>query len=73
MEADRDRPRDMFTASGGAERAGTHDHTHGHALIWGRESEFPETKAIGRKPRYRKIEGRKSWLESLTVQWYGLT
>ena len=36
IEATRDRPRDMFTACGEAEREGTCGHTHKHTLIWGK-------------------------------------
>lgn len=35
VEATRDRPKDVFTASGGAERTDTQGHTQGHTLVWG--------------------------------------
>lgn len=35
VEAARDRPRDMSTASEGAERADTQGYTHGYAFTWG--------------------------------------
>lgn len=68
MVVARDSPRDMFTASGGAERTDTQSYSWAHHLS-GKAGLEAEERAL----LCRRVEGPNFWLESLTVQQDGLT